>query len=132
MLTVCIYLDKGRIATPLGVQESRSHGPTNSHVEGEGDDCSARLGGLIGCEIRRAVIHHEDIGLRAMLLDLRNDIRDRLFLVPRRNRDQLSGCGHLVTLSDHTRFERRRTGEYLPITYTALSPSFQLIFLPSA
>ena len=87
VLTVCIHLDKGRVATPLGVQESRTHSSTDSYIEGKRDDRSTRLGSPFCGEICRSIVDHVDIGLRAMLLDLRNDIRDRLFLVPRGNRD---------------------------------------------
>jgi hypothetical protein len=51
-----------------------------------------------------------------MRLDFGHDIRDGLLLVPRGNRDELTGGDHAVTLADHRRFEGRSTGECLAIT----------------
>ena len=90
VLAVGVDLDKSGVAASLCVEERRTHGATDSHIERKCDDGSAQLSGSLGCEVRGAVIDHEDISLGPVLLHLGNDVLDRLFLVPRGDSDQLT------------------------------------------
>ena len=90
MLAIGIDLHKRPIALASGVKESCSHRATDPNIEREGDNCGTSLSGPLCSVVDRAVIHNQDICLRLVLTDFRDDITDGALLVPRRYRYQRS------------------------------------------
>jgi len=88
VLAVGVYLCHRSVAVSLAVEESRPHRATNPHIEGQGHHLGTS-GSSAGCsEVGRAVVHDQNVYIGSVLLHLRDDIRDRPFLIPRGNGHQ--------------------------------------------
>ena len=94
MLAIGIDLHERAVSLALCEKKRGSHGAAHADIERKGDHHGAGLPGSQRCGIGGAVVHDEDVSVRAMLANLRDDVGDRPLLIPGRDRHEHALASH--------------------------------------